>query len=138
MKLTKLNSDKIINVNISKYLINWNRKISAPQLKVKQFLFPFWKNHIVVEEFLIPGSLYRIDLISFTSKVAIEVSPNHVHTQYNKYFHKSRAGFLKKLQSDTKKLNWAEKNGFIFIELYDEDLNNLSKEYFKKNFDIDL
>jgi hypothetical protein len=138
MKLTKLNGNILVNYNLKPYLIDWDRKVSGPQKKVKDFLYKYWKNDIICEEFLIKGSLLRLDLINFTKKIVIEVSPRALHVDYNKFMHGGRGGYLKKLQSDAKKLNWAEKNGFIFIELYDEDINNLSKEYFKETFDIDL
>jgi hypothetical protein len=129
---------KLVNVNINQYLIKWDRKVSGPQKKVKDFLFPFWKNDIMLEELRLPGSKLRLDLINLTRKIIIEVSPDKIHTQYNKFMHGSRAGFLKKLKSDAKKLEWAEKSGFKFIELYDKDLENLSKQYIKENFNIDL
>ena len=139
MKFLKYNSDKIVNVNISRYLIDWSRKVSGPQLLVKQFLFKYWKSHIVLEEFFIPGSpRYRLDLMSLTSKVIIEVSPRKVHNEYNKFFHKGRGGYLKKMTSDMNKLLWSERAGYRYIELYDEDLKNLSKQYLKEKFDLDL
>jgi len=42
------------------------------------------------------------------------------------------------MKSDFAKQVWAERNGFKFIELYDEDLENLNIEYFKEKFEIDL
>lgn len=138
MKLTKLNSNILVNYNLKPYLINWNRKVSSPQKKVKDFLHKYWKNDIVCEELLIKGGLLRIDLMNFTKKIIIEVSPRALHVNYNKFMHGGRGGYLKKLQSDAKKMEWSERNGFIFIELYDENINNLSVKMFKDEFGIDL
>ena len=138
MKLTKLHGDKLINYNIKSYLINWERKVSGPQKKVKDFLKVYWKNDIVCEELRILGSLLRVDLINFTKKVIIEVSPRGLHVDFNKFMHGGRGGYLKKLKSDHEKRVWAESNSFIFIELYDEDIENLSKDYIREKFDIDL
>jgi len=138
MKFIKLNTTKLVNVNIQKYKIDWNRKVSAPQKKVKDFLFPFWSANIVLEEFIIPGSKFRIDLLNLTHKIAIEVSPRALHVNYNKFMHGNRVGFLDKLKADTQKMVWAENNGFKFIELYDEEINNLSKNLFEEKFGVIL
>ncbi|MFM9826091.1 hypothetical protein [Flavobacterium sp.] len=138
MKLTKLNTTILVNYNLKSYLIDWNRKVSGPQKKVKDFLHKYWENDIICEELLIKGSLLRLDLINFTKKIIIEVSPRALHVNYNKFMHGGRSGYLKKLQSDAKKMEWSESNGFIFIELYDENINNLSVKMFKDEFSIDL
>ena len=138
MKLTKLHGDKLVNYNIKSYLINWSRKVSIPQFKVKCFLKKHWERDVCCEEFRILGSLLRLDLINFTKKLIIEVSPRALHVDYNKFMHGGRGGYLKKLQSDAKKLEWSEKNGFLFIELYDENINNLSIKMFQDEFSIDL
>lgn len=138
MKLTKLKGDSLVHYNIKPYIIKWDRKVSGPQLTVKKFLEPYWKNHIVCEEFRILGSLLRIDLINFTKKIVVEISPRALHVDFNKFMHGGRGGFLKKLQSDAEKLAWAEKNGFKFVEVYDEDIKNLSKEYLKDKFDVEI
>ncbi len=139
MKLTKLHGDNLVNYSIKQYIINWDRKVSGPQKQVKDFLKKYWENHIVCEEFRILGQgLLRLDLINFTKKIVIEVSPRKIHVDFNKFMHGGRGGFLKKLKSDADKMFWSEKNGFKFIELYDEDLENLSVKYLKEKFDLDL
>jgi len=129
---------KLVTVNVSKYRVDWQRKVSAPQFAAKSFLFPYWRNDIVLEELRIPGSLFRIDLVNLSKKVIIEISPRSLHVNYNKFMHRNRAGYLKKIKSDAEKLKWAEKSGFKFVEFYDEDLANLSPEYLKEKFDLDL
>lgn len=138
MRVKKFHSDFLVNWSIKKYLIDWERKVSAPQLALKKFIYPFWRNHVILEEARIPGSRLRIDITNLTKKIIIEVSPRALHTNYNKFLHGSRAGFLKKLKSDAEKMQWAESNDFLFIELYDADLENLNREYFKEKFGIDL
>ena len=138
MKFTKLNGNNLINLNISKYLVDWDRAVSKPQKSVKDFLYQYWRNHIVLEELRIPGSLLRIDLCNLSAKVIVEVSPDSVHLSYNAFMHHSRAGFLKKIKADFAKQMWGEKNGFTYIELYDEDIKNISAPYLKEKFDLDL
>jgi hypothetical protein len=128
MKLTKFGSDRTVYINAEAYRIDWDRKVSGPQKKVKDFLRQYWDGQSVYEEIPIPGSRKRIDLMNWTSMVVIEVSPAAVHTQFNKFMHKSHSGFLKTLQTDLKKMDWAEKNGFTFISLNDNQIKNLSKE----------
>src|ERR1039457_6315995 len=125
MKLTKLNGTKLVNISLKKYLIDWNRAVSRPQKIVKNFLFQYWKNCVVCEELRIPGSLLRVDLVNFNKKIIIEVSPDALHLEYNKFMHGSRAGFLAKMKSDFKKREWGERNGFVFIELYTADIGRL-------------
>jgi hypothetical protein len=52
--------------------------------------------------------------------------------------HGSRAGWLKKIKSDYEKMEIAELNGFKFIELNNVHLKELTKEMFKREFDLDL
>lgn len=128
MLLTKLKSHNKVNV-VPRNNIDWNKKVSLPQLIVKEFLYPFWKRDIVEEEFVIPGSKLRIDLLNFSKKIAIEVSPNSYHSKYNNWLHKSRIGFADKVQKDEQKRLWCEENGIRLIELTDEEIDNL-ENYF--------
>lgn len=138
MKWKKKNG-KEINVNPIKYKIDWSQDgRSKPETLVRKFLFPFWKNHIVLSEFRFPSTLYRADLINLTSRIMLEVSPDSVHLEFNQFMHGSRAGFLKKIKSDYEKMEIAELNGFKFIELNDRHLKELTKEMFKREFDLDL
>lgn len=135
----KTKSGKEINFNPAQYKIDWDRKVSGPQKTVKDFLFKFWKNDIVLEEMLLPKSgKKRLDLVNLSRKVIIEVSPDSVHLEFNQFMHGSRAGYLKKLKADSEKMQLAELNGFKFIELNDEHLNNLTQKMFKETFDLDL
>jgi hypothetical protein len=141
MKFKKLNSEKEININISKYLIkDWKnlKKVSNPEKKVLNFLYPYWKSHVVLKEFLIPGSLLRIDILNLTLKTAIEVSPEATHTKFNKFMHGSRIGYLNTIKRDDDKMNWIENNGFKYICLEDEDLENLSEKLFLEKYEVTL
>lgn len=142
MKFKKLNSSKEINVNINKYLIkdwdNFEKRISGPERKVLTFLKPYWKNHYVLREFRIPGSKLRIDVMNIHLRICLEVSPEATHSKFNKFMHGSRIGYLGTIKRDLQKEDWIKDNGFKYVCLMDEDLNNLSKEWFKEKYDIDL
>lgn len=138
MKFFALNSQRQINVNPSKYRIDWDRKVSGPQKKVKDFLYPYWKNKLILEEFRVPGADMRFDLVNLTDRVIVEVSPNSVHRQFNPFFHKNIFNFKESVKRDFMKREWAEKNKFSFVEIYDEDMPKLSKAWFFETFDIIL
>jgi hypothetical protein len=131
VKFSKLNNpEKIVNISVSKYLVDWDRKVSKPQLATKLFLRQYWETSTILEEFIIPGSRLRVDLINLTTKVFLEVSPNSTHKKFNPFMHGSRIGFLGTIKRDEQKRVWAEQNGFHYVELTDLNLKNLSKETF--------
>lgn len=119
---------KEVSVNPANYLIDWDKIISKPQKKVSDFLRPYWQGQMVLSEFRIPGSLFRIDIFNVDAKVMVEVSPDELHKNYNQFLHKNRSGFLKKLKADNKKYEWADKAGYLLIELDTISIKNLSKD----------
>lgn len=132
-------SGKVRSFNPAKYKIKWDEDgRSKPETKVRNFLRPFWKNDVVLAEMPYPSTRFRADLVNLSKKIILEVSPASVHLQYNEFMHGSRGGFLKKLKADNDKMLMAEKNGFKHIDLYDDEIDNLSKEMFKKKFNLDL
>ncbi len=138
MKLTGLKNSRMYNIRLADYAIDWNppKEVSRPQGLVKQFLCPFWRTHVVAEELKIPASRCRIDLINFTRRIVIEVSPASSHS-FNKFFHKNRINFSRAVQRDLDKQSWAERNGFQYIELGSDDIGNLSVKLFE-DMGIDL
>lgn len=135
----KTKSGKEVNINPSKYKIDWSEDgRSKPETAVRKFLYPFWRNHVVLSEFRFPKTLYRADLVNLNLGIFLEISPDEVHLQFNQFMHGSRAGYLKKIKSDYEKMEIAELNGFKFIELNNVHLKELTKEMFKREFDLDL
>jgi hypothetical protein len=125
-------------VYTAKYKINWNvKRASAPQFRTKLFLKEFWQQDNVCEEFIIPGSRLRVDFINFTKNLAIEVSGQQ-HEEFNKFFHKTRIGFIKSVKRDFEKIKWAESNNISLIEIYDHETLKLEKEEIEKKFGITL
>jgi hypothetical protein len=136
MKLYNL-TGRLINKNVSQFLIDWDKKSrSNIQFEVKQFLKPFWKNHICYEEFPVFGSRMKVDFINFTKKIAIEVNGEQ-HSSFNKFFHNnSRLNYLNSIKRDYKKAEWLEKNSIQLIELEKKDLPNLTIDYINQTFNI--
>lgn len=137
MKFKALKSKRLADVRIARYIVDWDREVSKPQKFVKDFLLPYWKADIVLEEMRIPGSLLRIDLIDLTKRIAIEVSPSQ-HFQFNRFFHHSRSGFLSALKRDGDKENWCIDNDFKYVEIFEEDLPDLCRGWFQEKYRIDL
>jgi hypothetical protein len=130
---------KLQSRSVSKYLIKWDKKSrSKLQFNVKQFFKQYWENHIVYEEFPVYGTKLKVDLINVTKKIAIEVNGPQ-HDNFNKFFHgNSRAKYLESIKRDIQKRDWLELNNFIIMEIYQDDLKNLSLEYLKGLYGISI
>ena len=136
MRLLNING-KLVNKNVRNYLIDWQGKSrSKLQFKFKQFFYPYWKNHIVYEEFPVYGSMLKVDLLNATKKIAVEIQGNQ-HESFNKFFHdNSRLKYLQSIKRDVKKVKWLEMNEFKFLELYEDDLKLLSPQYIEEKCGI--
>jgi len=136
MRLLNVNGT-LVNKNVRKYLVNWEGKSrSKLQYKFKQFFYPYWKNHIVYEEFPVYGSMLKVDLLNATKKIAVEIQGNQ-HESFNKFFHdNSRLKYLQSIKRDVKKVKWLEMNEFKFLELYEDDLKSLSPQYIEEKCGI--
>ena len=137
MYFNRWKSNKQSNVNIAKYIIDWNHSPSKEQQILQDFLYIFWKNKVILAEFRIPGSLFRIDILNLTDKIAIEYSPESSH-DYNPYFHKNRTEYVLRVKADLDKIDWMKKSGFKPIEVTSDDLPMLSKKLFIDKFQIYL
>lgn len=125
--------------SVSKYLIDWNKKSrSKVQFKTKKFLEPFWKGQIVYEEFPVYGSRMTVDILNATKKLAIEVQGKQ-HSEFNKFFHNnSRLKYLEGIKRDIKKAEWLESNGFILLEIEEDEVKTLSLEFFLEKFGMSI
>ena len=130
---------RVVNRNVFKYLIKWDSKSrSKIQEKTKLFLKDYWKNHVVYEEFPVYGSRMKVDLLNATKKIAVEVHRPQ-HTEFNKFFHNnSRLNFLKSIKRDVKKEEWLKLNKYTFVEIYYDEVSDLSEKFFKDTYNIIL
>jgi hypothetical protein len=137
MRLLNING-KLTNKNVTRFLIEWDKKSrSIAQADVKKFLYPYWKNNIVYEEFPVYGSLLKVDILNATRKIAIEVhGPQHEDFHY--FHNNSRASFLKGIKNDEIKSQWLLKNNFTQVIIYTKEISQLSKEFFEEKFNITL
>ena len=130
---------KLVYRNVNKYIINWDGKSrSKAQFKAKQFLKSFWLANIVYEEFPVYGTRMSVDLLNATKKIAIEVQGKQ-HSSFNQFFHdNSRMKYLASIKRDFKKAEWLKENKFKLIEIEYDEIDSLSKSFFKKNFNLIL
>jgi hypothetical protein len=137
MKLFNIKG-KLVSKNVSKCVIKWDGKSRSDlQFKVKQFVKPFWKGHVVYEEFPVYGTLLRVDILNATLKIAIEVNGPQ-HSQFHFFHNKQPLNYLNEIKRDDKKLDWLEKNKFNLVEINFDEVDTLSKEFFKEKFNINL
>ena len=135
MRLIGING-RLINKNVSKYKISWHEpSASNLQYQVKQFLCPYWKHHIVYEEFPVYQTRMRVDILNATKRIAVEVNGPQ-HSQYSEFFHGNRANYLRSIKRDFKKLEWLELNKFKLIEIEADEVEQLTKEFIEKKFNI--
>lgn len=133
MKFFDLNNKPRNLRGASKNFIKWDEgSLSKFQKAVKDFLYPYWKGDLVLEEMTIVGTRLSIDIYNATQKVAIEVQGQQ-HIKHNKFFHGSRAqgGLRKQFERDEKKLKFCEINDITMVEIY--DVKECTVEFFEKH-----
>ena len=129
---------KDVNKTINRFLVDWDKPCkSKVQFSVKKFFEYCWSTHVVVEEFPVFGTRMKCDLINFTKKIAVETHGLQ-HDKFVKHFHKTKTGFKNSVKRDLQKYKWLEMNGFRIIEIFENELINLSPEWIKEKFDIEI
>lgn len=138
MKFKTLN-DKERNINISKYIIDWDAKSASNfQFAVKQFLYKYWMAHCVCEEFLLVGTKLRLDFFNITRNIAVEANGIQ-HNEFNKFFHgNSRAKYLAQIKRDVIKQKWCDKNKILLVEINPDNIDDLCPEWFMEKYDVSL
>ncbi len=130
---------RLVNKNVSKYRVNWDAECRSKfQFEVKQFFKTYWYGQVCYEEFPVYGTRMKVDLINMTKRIAVETQGAQ-HNEFNKFFHNnSRANYLRSIERDYSKMTWLENNNFKVLEIFDEDLPSLSKEYISEKFEISI
>lgn len=114
-----------------KYRMKWDKVApSKGSQAVKNFLFQNYSHLDWYEEYRIPGTKLRIDFLCRNIKVAIEFHGRQ-HSDFIPFMHKSRSGFLSHIKRDVKKEELLLKNGFKLVEIYEEDVEKLNKQWFE-------
>lgn len=125
MKVTGLDGREY-TWNLSKYMSDNNAKLQSKlHVQVRALLKEMFPSDIVLEELTLPGTgktaLYA-DFYIHTYRLMVEVNGEQ-HYKFNKFFHQNKANFMKSIQRDNLKKEWAERNGIVVVELpYNETL----------------
>lgn len=137
MKWKKLNGS-LVDISIAKYKIDFEgEQGSLFSEEVLDFLYPYWKNDIVLCELPVIGTRMRFDYVNISKRIICETD-GFQHTQYSPHFHGgSRSKYLAQIKRDLFKDQIATNNNFIMVRIKPDDLP-LTKEWFKKTYDIDL
>ncbi len=129
------------DVKVHKYLIDWNDdSLSIFQRKVKNFLYRYWKFHVVTEEFLIPGEKLRIDFLNVTRGIAVECDggqhndPKHYYNQDKKNPYK----YLDQVKRDVLKDEWCALNKIPLVRIREDEVEDISKEWFFEKYNVNL
>lgn len=122
---------KEVSKSFKKYKIDWDRKVSSPQKRVKDIIKKYWLGSDCYEELYIPNSKLRIDLFNASDKTVIEVSPIQ-HQQYNAFLHGSRLNYLEAQKRDLQKIDWCNINNFKYIEIDEQDLKGSDEDILSK------
>ena len=136
MRLYNING-KLVKKSVSRFLVKWDEKSrSKIQFATKQFLKPLWLSHVVYEEFPVYGSLLKVDFLNATRRIAVEVNGKQ-HSEFNKFFHSnSRTEYLKSIKRDCAKAQWLEKNNFTLIEIEQDEVPLLSRDFIYSKYEI--
>jgi hypothetical protein len=111
--------------NLSKYDVFYDdkRKRSKYHLKARSLLKDIFNSYRILEEVKLPGStlphrksVLYLDFYIPSIRLAIEVHGEQ-HYEFNAFFHKSKADFLKSLARDDDKINWCELNDIRLVIL---------------------
>ena len=123
---------RIIGINGKEYVWNLSgydifnddtRKRSKYHLRARLLLKEIYNSYRILEEVKLPGStaLHRksvlyLDFFIPTLQKAFEVHGEQ-HYQYNAFFHKNKADFIKSQVRDEDKIAWCELNNIELITL---------------------
>ena len=139
MRVKKINSQKEVLINYKRFAIQWHEpSCSKLQTRTKNLLRFYWSNYLVLEEFIIPGSLLRIDFLNVSKRIAIEIDGPQ-HDTFNKHFYSdSLLAFKDAIKRDFRKMEWCEQNNIKLITLKEEDLDHFSVKYIEDNFGVNI
>ena len=84
----------------------------------KQLTYKY-PHDVIFEEVIIPGDRFILDFFIPSLDLVVECHGVQ-HTKHIRHFHKTKKDFHNQQDTDQKKRDWCELNGFKLIEIYDE------------------
>lgn len=94
------------------------QRASTCQSRVREALKIIFQSVDIYEDFYVDG-LY-LDFFIPTAMLAIEVDGSQ-HEQFNKFFHKTGAGFSNHIRRDERKKEFCEINDIVLIRIAEKD-----------------
>lgn len=92
---------------------------------------------IVYEEFPVYGTLLKVDFVNATLRIAVEVHGPQ-HGEFHFFHNNSPNSYLSSIKRDYQKSEWLEVNGFKFVEINADEVDTLTKDFFKDKYNIKL
>ena len=89
------------------------------QYEIGQQLTKKYPHDVIYEEVIISGDGFVLDFFIPSLHLVIECHGRQ-HQKHIRHFHKTKKEFHKQQDTDQKKRDWCELNGFKLIEIYDE------------------
>ena len=138
MKVTGING-KEYHWNLTAYNVfdNDGRKRSKYHVRARQLLKEIFNSYRILEEVKLPGSteLHRksvlyLDFFIPSINLAIEIHGQQ-HYEFNPFFHKNKADFLKAKARDEDKISWCKLNNIDIVILKYSESNDEWRERIK-------
>lgn len=120
------------------YLVDWEGEQGSQfSAEVLDFLRPYWRHDVVLSEWPVAGTRLRYDYVNLSRRIVVE-SDGVQHGAFNEHLHQgSRVNYLNQIKRDLLKDKMAERNGFLMVRITPDDMP-LTRDFFKRQFDIDL
>lgn len=124
MKVLGLNG-RDYNLDLKKYIVRENdiKKKSKYHLEARRLLKEMFSGYTILEEVKLPGSrdpvkksVLFLDFFIPNVMLGVEVHGQQ-HYEFSKFFHKTKAGFLKSVARDFIKEDWCKLNEIELIAL---------------------
>lgn len=103
-----------------------NKRIRSREKSKSQFQYEIGKqlakqypHDVIFEEIIISGDGFILDFFIPSINLVVECHGAQ-HIKHVKHFHKTKRDFHNQQNTDQKKRDWCELNGFRLIEVYDE------------------
>jgi len=107
-----------INVRLSNK-VRKNHSVSKFQNSIGQELQTEYPHDTIYEEVHIPGENFKLDFFIPSINLVVECHGRQ-HTEHVKHFHKTIRDYNKQRDTDRRKREWCDLNGFKLLEIYDE------------------
>lgn len=138
MKVKGINGKEYI-WNLTKYDIFYDdtRKRSKYHIRARNLLKEIYHSYRILEEVKLPGStalnrksVLYLDFYIPSIMAAFEVHGQQ-HYEYNPFFHKSKADFLKSKARDEDKIEWCSINGIQIVILNYKESDDEWRQHIK-------